>query len=175
VVGAGADDLVGRLPGCEAAPDGWLTTAAARAEYEHFRSYSRTVDTLFRARGEEGDAGGGGGDAGGGAAPQGSGHDTVGAVAVDAAGDVAAATSTGGITFGMPGRVGDSPLVGLGCLADNRLGALSATGHGRCRPPPAHRRAVIMAIPRLVSSDLISSHLISSHLIIISSSHYLTI
>ena len=45
-------------------------------------------------------------------------------------GQVAAATSTGGITFGMPGRVGDSPLVGLGCLADNSLGALSATGHG---------------------------------------------
>ena len=34
------------------------------------------------------------------------------------------------ITYGMPGRVGDSPLVGLGCMADNSLGALSATGHG---------------------------------------------
>ena len=51
-------------------------------------------------------------------------------MAVDLDGNVAAATSTGGITFGMPGRVGDSPLVGLGCLADNSLGALSATGHG---------------------------------------------
>ena len=57
-------------------------------------------------------------------------HDTVGAVAIDEAGRVAAATSTGGISCKMVGRVGDSPLVGLGCLADNSLGALSATGHG---------------------------------------------
>jgi beta-aspartyl-peptidase (threonine type) len=57
-------------------------------------------------------------------------HDTVGAAAVDSAGMVACATSTGGITMKRPGRVGDSPLVGSGGYADNALGACSATGHG---------------------------------------------
>lgn len=56
--------------------------------------------------------------------------DTVGAAAIDRAGNVAAATSTGGIAFKLPGRVGDSPLVGSGAYADNRSGAASATGHG---------------------------------------------
>lgn len=56
--------------------------------------------------------------------------DTVGAVAIDAAGNVAAATSTGGVHFKLPGRVGDSPLAGAGAYADNRSGAASATGHG---------------------------------------------
>jgi beta-aspartyl-peptidase (threonine type) len=56
--------------------------------------------------------------------------DTVGAVAVDRAGNVAAATSTGGIAFKLPGRVGDSPLVGSGAYADNWSGAASATGYG---------------------------------------------
>jgi L-asparaginase / beta-aspartyl-peptidase len=56
--------------------------------------------------------------------------DTVGAVAVDAAGSVASATSTGGMHGKAPGRVGDSPLVGCGGYADNRAGAVSATGWG---------------------------------------------
>ena len=58
------------------------------------------------------------------------GHDTVGAVAIDNYGNVAAATSTGGITAKMVGRVGDSPLIGCGCYADNSTGAVSTTGHG---------------------------------------------
>ncbi|KAK4534318.1 hypothetical protein CDCA_CDCA01G0343 [Cyanidium caldarium] len=57
-------------------------------------------------------------------------HDTVGAVAIDNYGNVAAATSTGGITAKMVGRVGDSPLIGCGCYADNSTGAVSTTGHG---------------------------------------------
>jgi len=56
--------------------------------------------------------------------------DTVGAVALDASGNLASATSTGGITFKRVGRVGDSPIVGAGCYADNDLGAVSCTGHG---------------------------------------------
>lgn len=56
--------------------------------------------------------------------------DTVGAVALDANGNLAAATSTGGTRYKMPGRVGDSPLVGAGGYADNRTAAVSATGHG---------------------------------------------
>lgn len=56
-------------------------------------------------------------------------HDTVGAVAVDTSGSLAAATSTGGRWFAYPGRVGDSPLVGSGFYAGPAGGA-SATGHG---------------------------------------------
>jgi beta-aspartyl-peptidase (threonine type) len=54
----------------------------------------------------------------------------VGAVALDRLGDVAAATSTGGITGKARGRVGDSPLFGAGTYADPALGAASATGYG---------------------------------------------
>jgi beta-aspartyl-peptidase (threonine type) len=55
---------------------------------------------------------------------------TVGAVAVDTYGNVAAATSTGGMTNKRYGRVGDSPVIGAGTWADNRFCAVSATGHG---------------------------------------------
>ncbi|KPV64069.1 MAG: isoaspartyl peptidase [Candidatus Bathyarchaeota archaeon BA1] len=55
---------------------------------------------------------------------------TVGAVALDENGDVAAATSTGGLTLKFPGRIGDSPLIGCGTYADNEAGACSATGIG---------------------------------------------
>jgi beta-aspartyl-peptidase (threonine type) len=57
-------------------------------------------------------------------------HGTVGAVALDVDGNLAAATSTGGYTGKMPGRVGDSPLVGAGTYADNRACAVSGTGLG---------------------------------------------
>ncbi len=55
---------------------------------------------------------------------------TVGAVALDAAGHLAAATSTGGMTNKRPGRVGDSPLIGAGTYADDRTAAVSCTGSG---------------------------------------------
>lgn len=55
---------------------------------------------------------------------------TVGAVALDAQGNLAAATSTGGMTNKRPGRVGDSPLIGAGTYADNRTAAISCTGSG---------------------------------------------
>ncbi|MDP9583906.1 UNVERIFIED_ORG: beta-aspartyl-peptidase (threonine type) [Burkholderia contaminans] len=55
---------------------------------------------------------------------------TVGAVACDLNGHVAAATSTGGITNKQPGRVGDSPIIGAGCYADDATCAVSATGTG---------------------------------------------
>jgi len=57
-------------------------------------------------------------------------HDTVGAVALDVGGNVAAATSTGGTLNKAPGRVGDSSLIGCGCYADNRSAAVSTTGWG---------------------------------------------
>jgi beta-aspartyl-peptidase (threonine type) len=57
-------------------------------------------------------------------------HDTVGAVALDAAGNLAAATSTGGTLNKTPGRVGDSSVIGCGGYADNRSAAASLTGWG---------------------------------------------
>jgi beta-aspartyl-peptidase (threonine type) len=58
------------------------------------------------------------------------GLETVGAVALDQHGTVAAGASTGGIAFMLPGRVGDTPLIGSGVYADNEAGAVSMTGIG---------------------------------------------
>ena len=57
-------------------------------------------------------------------------HDTVGAVALDRGGNLAAATSTGGTLNKTPGRVGDSSLIGCGCYADNQSAGISTTGWG---------------------------------------------
>ena len=57
-------------------------------------------------------------------------HDTVGAVALDGNGNIAAATSTGGTLNKAPGRLGDSSLIGCGCYADNLSAAASTTGWG---------------------------------------------
>jgi L-asparaginase / beta-aspartyl-peptidase len=57
-------------------------------------------------------------------------YGTVGAVALDREGNLAAATSTGGMTNKMPGRVGDVPVIGAGTYANNQTAAISATGHG---------------------------------------------
>jgi beta-aspartyl-peptidase (threonine type) len=57
-------------------------------------------------------------------------HDTVGAVALDSAGNLASATSTGGTLNKAPGRLGDSSLIGCGCYADNESAAASTTGWG---------------------------------------------
>jgi beta-aspartyl-peptidase (threonine type) len=57
-------------------------------------------------------------------------HDTVGAVALDRHGNIAAGTSTGGTLNKAPGRVGDSSLIGCGCYADNHSAAVSLTGWG---------------------------------------------
>jgi len=72
---------------------------------------------------------------------------TVGAVALDRAGNLAAATSTGGMTNKCPGRIGDSPLIGAGTYADNRSAAVSCTGHGEAfiRSSAAHDVCARMA------------------------------
>jgi beta-aspartyl-peptidase (threonine type) len=57
-------------------------------------------------------------------------HDTVGAVALDARGQIAAGNSTGGVAFSLPGRVGDAPLPGVGYVADSRTGGVACTGWG---------------------------------------------
>jgi len=74
-------------------------------------------------------------------------HDTVGLVAMDSAGHVAAGASTSGLAYKMPGRVGDTPLPGSGTYADDELGAAAATGIGEIaiRFALAHRAVELMA------------------------------
>lgn len=83
-------------------------------------------------------------------------YGTVGAVARDKAGHVAAATSTGGITGKRWGRIGDSPLIGAGTYADDRSGAVSATGSGEffIRAVVAHE---ICARARLAGESALSA------------------
>lgn len=57
-------------------------------------------------------------------------HDTIGMVAVDAAGNLAGACTTSGLAFKIRGRVGDSPIIGAGMYVDNEIGAVAATGRG---------------------------------------------
>ncbi len=75
-------------------------------------------------------------------------HGTVGAVALDAQGNLAAATSTGGYTGKLPGRVGDSPIIGAGTYADNATCAVSGTGLGEAfiRVALAHEVAARMRL-----------------------------
>lgn len=103
--GAGAEELA-RREGLQFMPDEWFVTDLRRAQLAAVR----------RGRPPELGPGGEGG--------------TVGAVALDDAGHLAAATSTGGTTGKLPGRVGDTPLIGAGTWADDRCCAVSATGDG---------------------------------------------
>ncbi|XP_029925923.1 isoaspartyl peptidase/L-asparaginase [Myripristis murdjan] len=90
-------------------PTETLVTEYERKEWEKHKKYHTGVIELFNTQWA---------------------HDTVGAVAVDHSGNVACATSTGGIRNKMVGRVGDSPIIGCGGYADNLSGAVSCTGHG---------------------------------------------
>jgi len=74
---------------------------------------------------------------------------TVGAVAMDQRGNLAVATSTGGTARKLPGRVGDSPLVGAGAYADNSCGAASATGWGE---------AIMQVLLSKTACDLLRNH-----------------
>lgn len=57
-------------------------------------------------------------------------HDTIGIIAIDSRGNIAAGTSTNGLTYKIPGRVGDSPIAGAGAYADSDIGAAACTGNG---------------------------------------------
>ena len=103
--GTGAEEFA-RLQGVETVDPEWFETPERRKQWEEFKSRKRG---WFDAEVKYG---------------------TVGAVAVDAAGHVAAATSTGGLTGKRWGRIGDSPVIGAGTYADDRAGAVSATGSG---------------------------------------------
>ncbi|KAK2707270.1 isoaspartyl peptidase/L-asparaginase-like [Artemia franciscana] len=104
----------------------YLVTKYAREELENYRKYEKTVGNLFNNKL--------------------SGCDTVGAVAIDCHGNIACATSTGGITAKRVGRVGDAPIVGAGAYCDNLGGGVSATGHGESiiRVSLAHQTVGLM-------------------------------
>lgn len=72
------------------------------------------------------------------------GHDTVGAVALDEKGNFAAAASTGGTLMKLPGRIGDTPLIGSGLYSDNSCGAATVTGVGEVAIKLALSRTVCM-------------------------------
>ncbi len=82
-------------------------------------------------------------------------HGTVGAVARDRHGHIAAATSTGGYSDKLPGRVGDSPIIGAGTYADDRTLAVSGTGHGETfmRLVLAHRLACLVELGGLTLAE----------------------
>ncbi|XP_002731245.1 isoaspartyl peptidase/L-asparaginase-like [Saccoglossus kowalevskii] len=109
LVGKGANMFAEEM-GIEEVSVDSLVTDSARHDWEHYKKFKVTVNEFFCSRGDP--------------------HDTVGAVAVDCHGNVACATSTGGITAKRVGRVGDSPIIGSGAYCDNNYGAASATGHG---------------------------------------------
>ncbi|XP_048701156.2 isoaspartyl peptidase/L-asparaginase isoform X1 [Caretta caretta] len=108
LTGMGANQFAEKL-GIPQVPVEELVTDHAKAEWEQYRKYKQTVKSLFNTELV---------------------HDTVGAVAIDCEGNMVCATSTGGITNKMVGRVGDTPVIGSGGYADNLVGAVSATGHG---------------------------------------------
>ncbi len=98
-------DRLAEVMGLELADPSYFLTERRRREWEEMRSGRMNPTKEFM-------------------------YSTVGAVAIDGSGNLAAATSTGGTPLKMPGRVGDTPLVGSGAYADNQLGGASATGLG---------------------------------------------
>lgn len=105
LAGLGADTFA-RTHDIETAEPGWFETAERRRQLDEILA---NPDAPFDS---------------------GMKYGTVGAVACDAQGHVASATSTGGLTGKKWGRVGDSPLIGAGTYADDRAGAISCTGAG---------------------------------------------
>ena len=133
LAGEGADLFLSEQPDLEHVSNDWYDTPLRRRQWAAQQQQPETV--LLEPGGVEKKFG------------------TVGAVALDRQGHVAAATSTGGITNKRYGRVGDSPLIGLGTWADDRSAAISATGHGEffMRTVVAHN---IASRIRLVGSSL---------------------
>lgn len=85
-------------------------------------------------------------------------HGTTGCVALDEYGNLAAGTSTGGMTGKMPGRIGDSPLIGDGTYADNKTCAISGTGWGEkfIKHAVAFNISALMAYKKLSLKDAVS-------------------
>lgn len=112
-------DGFARDHGLEQVDNRWFVTAARQAQLDQVRAAGGKFDSGIK-------------------------FGTIGAVAVDEAGHVAAATSTGGLTAKRWGRIGDSPLIGAGTFADDRSCAVSATGLGEAfiRAVAAHQLAM---------------------------------
>jgi beta-aspartyl-peptidase (threonine type) len=119
----GADEFA-RCHGLEQVPNDWFGTGERRRQLDELKTTTRTAFDVELKYG------------------------TVGAVAVDAAGHVAAATSTGGLTGKRWDRIGDSPIIGAGTYADDGSAAVSATGAGEyfIRVAAAHQLAARVAI-----------------------------
>ena len=111
LVGAGAEEFA-LEEGFGLVPNLYFRTPERQSQLEHEQRGERVSDLVPPAHGTVGTVG------------------TVGAVACDRDGNLAAATSTGGMTNKRPGRVGDSPIIGAGTYAKNGVCAVSATGHG---------------------------------------------
>ncbi|HEX7802905.1 MAG TPA: isoaspartyl peptidase/L-asparaginase [Pseudoxanthomonas sp.] len=126
MIGAGAERFADTQPQIERVANDWFDTDTRRAQLDQEQARERT---------EAGDEG-----------LRGKYFGTVGAVALDSQGNLAAATSTGGMTNKRYGRVGDSPLIGAGTWADERC-AVSGTGWGEffIRNAVAHDIAARMA------------------------------
>lgn len=78
-------------------------------------------------------------------------HDTLGLLAIDKKGHIAGACTTSGLAWKMPGRVGDSPIIGAGLFVDNAVGAAAATGHGEAVMKIAGAMVVVEAMRRGLS------------------------
>jgi len=102
MIGAGAEAFA-KAQGLELVPNTYFRTDAQWATLQKLREKEKAKPTT---------------------------KDTVGAVALDRHGNLASATSTGGMLDKLPGRVGDAPLIGVGTYADNRTCAVSCTGWG---------------------------------------------
>jgi len=111
LVGEGAEDFA-RMKGVEMVSNEYFRTPVRQAQLQRLLSGAAEKENDLVAHGSNQSMG------------------TVGAVALDAHGNLAAATSTGGMTGKRWGRVGDSPIIGAGTYASNAGCAVSATGHG---------------------------------------------
>ncbi len=89
-------------------------------------------------------------------------YDTVGAVALAEDGSLAAGASTGGVSTMLPGRVGDSPLIGAGVYADNKAGAVSMTGLGETIIRQGMARQIVFAMEQGKSPLLASRQALKS-------------
>lgn len=109
--------------GLEQVPNSWFVTPERKSQLEQVMAAGGKFDTDIK-------------------------FGTIGAVAVDGAGHVAAATSTGGLTAKRWGRIGDSPLIGAGTYADDRACAVSGTGLGEAfiRAVAGHQLAMRMML-----------------------------
>ncbi len=131
LVGEGAEQFAAR----EGFSERSLLTEAARAEWEKWRDDPRAIDR-DRYKGwipplnAEENARVGSGAPGGRYRDADWPHDTVSILALDGQGRLAGACSTSGMAFKVPGRVGDSPIIGHGLYVDHRVGGAAATGNG---------------------------------------------